>query len=889
MPATRSLEPEEPDVELRCLLYKVDNAWGNYVWFHARELETGKGLPLMLLLTGHEPYMYCEPEAPALDHRAVQDVEHGHVGVDGDDLVKLTLSHPGRTPKVRNLCENPHEADVPYVRRCIVDAQAWGVCTVKATKRKPGVYVTKPEWVTQESREPDVDLDVLYFDIEGGNPHRVEAAREEVICIGLRDPANDDWHLWSYHPLDDVEIDTVETKTHGEVPVEHRHFVDETDRYGDPVDGECKMLKSFIDWLYERNAEVLAGYNNAKFDVPYLIHRGRKLGIDDDRWGGHGKLDPHYTNVPGYQSLDIYKVHIAATYGGLAGGNTLEDVLEEFTGIEKAKDSDRVHEWWHEDPEALFRYNIQDVEATELIDQTQDYGEIAASSMFTSLTPGISDLKNVSKLYFSLMLEKGQERGVAMPPRFGEEEWDFSGGLVFEPANGIHERAASADWSSLYPTAIVTGNISYETHVPKDEVTGDEPWLYEVPDMENAELLEAPLYFDTREQGILPEIILDVWELKKEKGRQRTQAEEKAENRKADILYDMSKIILNGGFGIASGNKSPLSSVQVGEAITATSRAANRGTAKLIEETGREALYGDTDSVKFRISEDDTVDELLDLMSDVEVDIREEMAALGAREVERYELEMEHIYEPLLLTPAKKRYAYRLVWDEGTWLEEPERKVKGFWMVRSDCGAFTRYVQGEVFDRLLMEQIDPMEVHAWVAKLWNRIRLGEESTHRVAVRKPITKSLTAYTKTEDDGSTTWTYPYAKSCYEANRFFELDEHEKWRPGDRPFSMTLLDAPEGYDANQLPLRVDDEIPEGFKVDWTYHADLMVANKLTRIYQALGMEDLLDELAEQSLAQHGVSYEASEPEQAAATDGASSDATSQTTTQHSVSDFM
>lgn len=880
-----SAPPTDADAEHRVLVFDIEPAWGTACWLHARHLESGRRVQYLLL--GHEPHMYCEPGADALNHSAVTDVEYGHESVDGDELVKLTLTHPGRTNKIRDeLCENPHEADTPYILRTAIDTEAWGICRIKGERVKAGLYKTRPEWIEQETRQIDETLDVVHFDIEGGNTIKVDSAPDPIYCMAVLDPRYDRRIMFSYRPNEEVEVTEYETITGETRKVdEHRHFTDTAEE-----DGERAMLRSFIDWLETRKPEAIAGYYSNSFDIPYIINRARKLGIPSrEWWGGHGDLNADYANIPGVQCLDLYEIHDTATYGGLEEGDELETVLEEFTGIEKEDHGEEVTEMWENDPQALFEYNFQDVEATYKIDQVQRYSLVASSLMFLTYTMAITDTTKVSDLYYGLFLEEAKERGEALPQRFGGDDWETGGGVVFEPEPGIHEKGLSLDWSSLYPAAI-DQNISYETYVPEDEVDGDEDWLFEVPDVENDKLLDPPLYFDTRERGILPTVMEKIGRLKEEAGEMLAEASSDKEKELAKIIYDARKIAYNGGYGISNSDKSPLGRVEVGVATTSIARFANKLTAQVVKESGRDIVYGDTDSVKFRPKPDDGMEDIFDLVEAVEERVREEMAKRGAPNPEEFKLEWEHVYEPLLLPSAegeesiKKKYAYRLIWEDGEMLEKPKRKVKGFWMVRRECSDFTREVMGEAFDILLMEREGPMAMHEYIREVYRQVQDRQIQKERIAKRKPLNKDPLAYKKRDDGTPHYW---LAAAAHENNKFFDLDGEDRWRAGDRPYGYALKESPPGFESNWLLLRHGEDIPDGFAVDWTKHAHLMTGSKMKRVYQALGIDHLREQLGEGGLQDSGFEVD---PAAAVPAEAMRSDVGETTvTSQQSVADFL
>jgi DNA polymerase elongation subunit (family B) len=402
----------------RVLVYKAEPAARHLCWLHARDLNTNE--KMKILLRGHLPYFFAEETFNNTDHPEIVKVERGYENVDGDPVVKVLTKTPGVVRKLRKMAKWAGEADIPYERRSIIDARSWGICRMNLAHRPPKLhqnpnvneYTTRGDWVNQVSRRVDEDLEILYADIEGGNILNIEQAKDEVYCIALQDATLDNYHLWSYHPSENNHIDTCDTNLSGTVNVNHRHFIDTTSE-----NGERQMLRSFANWIRDRDAEGLAGWNSGGrngYDWPYLVCRMRRLGLDDNNWGRYGRVDHDWTNIPGYQDFDLLPIHRTATYDGFQD-NTLANIAQAFCDITLHKDHD-LRQLWLDDQEALWRYNIRDVEATAAIDKQQLYSDLAKRAMFLTYSTDALSVTRSTSLYDGLFLKYAQEGKVASPP-----------------------------------------------------------------------------------------------------------------------------------------------------------------------------------------------------------------------------------------------------------------------------------------------------------------------------------------------------------------------------------------------------------------------------------------------------------------------------------------
>lgn len=837
----------------RCVVYKADNAGGADVWLHAVDVDTGENM--VFKLVGHRPYFYCKEErAQSLQHPSIVDIEFGHESITEEPLAKITTEVPGDVRKLRKLVEEPHEADVPYVKRACIDARSWGVCDIayidhnNSNHQGKDYLETRPDWIDQVKRTPDQDIDTVYFDIEGGNIFDIENARDEVYCIGLYDPKKDDWRLWSYHPNDNVSIEECETNKRGTVPVHHEHFIDTHNQ-----SGEREMLSAFLSWLRDRKPMAIAGWNSGRggFDLPYLINRARRLGISDREWGRHGHVDWDWLNIPGVHSLDLLKILEVALYGGFQD-NSLKNVAEIFCDITLHKNPNDIKEWWLNDQEDLFRYNIKDVEATYEIDAAQDFSGFAKALSFLTYTTDLESVELATIMLDGLFLLRAQERGVALPMRKSGEDWQSGGAYVIPPQAGLHENVAGFDVSSLYPSITVGCNISYETVADEsgedtftigyDPNAGDRHDEGYYGRLEQEEEIEH-LHFDQTEEGLIPQVAKELWKLKKEYGEKKVEADTKEAQQKYDTLYSASKIALNSAsYGVGNSNKFRLGRIEVGEAITAMGRTLTKAMARQAEEVDHTVTHGDTDAAYVKLEWDDFEKEAEYLIEEMEGAMQHEAAKRGARQPDLFELEWEMLANPMLCTPKKKLYAYRMTWEDGKKLDEPERKVKGLYMVRSDASDYTAKVMGQALDGVLMEGWSPERLFKYINDRYVDVRQGNVPHYKVASRKQIKRDLMTYK--EQGGS--WTYYVAEAANAANEWLD----KNFVAGSRPYALRLKEKPDGYDANYIALEEGDEVPEGFEIDWAHHADNAVKDKLVRIFQAVGYDGREDGLGMRSL---------------------------------------
>lgn len=802
-------------------ILKVDQGRGNRVWLHFLPDE---GDRRAIQLIEHRPYFYCENPEEIQDHDTVRSVEEGYRSIDGDELARVVVDNPRDVAQLREHVDKPCEADVPYVRRTIVDEQCLGRCKVEMARVEDRGWVTTPESITHLDNEVDTNrFDHLYFDIEvafdGHGDIHSSGARHPIISITVYDRTHDQYHIWYYHPTDEVEEERFLTAEGEVVEPQINHFDDEED-----------MLRSFALAISERGAETLCGWNSSgtkdAFDWPYILERMQVLGLSPSLFGQEGWAQTYPDNCPGIHLVDLMDVHKFATYNSFRS-NSLAYVAEKVCDI-SYEEPETAKEAWHNDLEALLTYNLRDVEATYKIDASQDYTGFALQAMYLTFTERPANITRATVCLDSLFLLRAQQRGVVLPNKEPEDKWKTGGGFVMETEGGIYDEVASVDWSSLYPTCIVNGNISYETFVPKDEVAGtseDKANFFEVPTDED---LPDSVFFDTSEQGLVPQVTEEIWDVKNEYDRKMKEADDPDLVARYALLRAAAKILLNSCYGYLNSHWSRLGLREGGAAVTALGRHMARTTVEEAEELGYDTIYADTDSVACKLKSDNPINEGKNLAATLEKRARGEARRLGCIHPDRFVLEFEQVYDRLLVASKKKRYAGLVTIEDGEWLAEPKLKITGFEAKRSDSPPLQEPLQKELFNALLVEGGGAQEAISIARDYLFRIENEELEDFTQAAPTP------RFSKPFD------LYKSNHYAVQAARYSNDHLDKDYGSGDRVEVIYLRDTPRGQPPSEyIALDPGEEVPKGYLVDTERHAERVVEGAIKRIFGALGIE--------------------------------------------------
>ncbi len=302
-------------------------------------------------------------------------------------------------------------------------------------------------------------------------------------------------------------------------------------------------------------------------------------------------------------------------------------------------------------------------------------------------------------------MRKAVEKGIIVPnqPHWGEiqkrrERPQYTGGYVKEPKAGLHDNIAVFDFRSLYPSIIVTFNISPETLNCSCCKTGG----HKVPGSKN--------YFCKKTRGFVPSVIEDL--IKK--------------RRKEKQLA--LKILANASYGMLAYAGARWYCYECATSAAAFGRDCINKAIKSSEAAGFDVLYADTDSLFVTARGID------------------KKAALFLKNVNKtlpgmLELGLQGVYKKGLFVPqrigsytAKKRYA--LLGRDGSML------VRGMEAVRRDWCDLAKRLQHDVL-RLVLEEKEEDAVKK-VREAVKKVRSRSVELKDISIRTQLGKPLAEY-------------------------------------------------------------------------------------------------------------------------------------------------
>ena len=554
---------------------------------------------VILLDDTFEPYLYvvsdnideCINEIEEnLDVVKVEKVIKKDFQIESE-FVKVTFRHPQELAKNRdNLrdLENVvqiREFDIPFYRRYLMDRDVIPMTEVvavgeevesflKLDSKKQDITIIKLTEDLKRVEENPQKFRILSFDLEVRNPHGMPNSEEdEIIMIGVA----------SNFGINQV----ISTKTNSE----------NRDNFVNQVSSEREMIQEFVKVIKDNNVDIIVGYNSDNFDFPYLKDRAKLLGVDLDI--GMDESDVKYirrgyanaASLKGLIHVDLYLV--MRRYMSLER-YTLERVYYELFGEEKIDvPGEQIFEFWDnggEELDNLFDYSLDDVISTlKIAEQTLplnlELTRIIGQPLFDvsrMATGQQAEWFLVKQAYFDDEVVPNKQ-GSNFADRANAE--DNEGGYVREPETGLHENLVQFDFRSLYPSIIISKNISPDVMILGD-VENEED--YNISPEHGIKFKKSP-------QGFIPSVIDKILQERFRIKREMKSSEDPQQKKALDVQQQAIKRLANTMYGIYGFPRFRWYSFECAKAITSWGRQYIKSSIKKAEEYGFYAIYADTD------------------------------------------------------------------------------------------------------------------------------------------------------------------------------------------------------------------------------------------------------------------------------------------------------
>src|SRR5438876_4294315 len=593
---------------------------------------TREGKSIAVEYSGFKPYFFVVAPPQALRGAFARDkqvvsFEDVSLEVEGrpTPCARVTLRQPWKTPeyreKARKFGSTPLEADIPFQHRFIYDMDLGAAVRIIGTAADPAGRYTTELFVVAERFEPcdpfRPALRILSFDIEN-------SIRDgHIFCIGV-----------AYR--EDGEIKT-------------RIL----------TGNEKEIIERFVTLILELGPDIVSGYNIDGYDLPVLVERSAKHGMQRLQLArDHSSffhLGERFWLLDGRILTDVWWAVRAEMR---PKQETLDYVAKHLLGEGKHElQRRRIDEEWEADRDKVIRYCIQDAELSlrilERVRRIEKTLDLAAVSKLP-----LEDVLHgrTSNLIDSILIRAADRAKVAVPMmkmRGGRVE-QIEGGYVHSLQPGLYEWVISLDFRAMYPSLIIENNICFTTVSPNGTIISPT----------GAKFLPAEV-----KKGLLPVILASLMKDRQDVRTKMREATEPQLREFYDGLQAAIKILMNAFYGVLASSFYRFNDPKVGASITAFARERIKGIIADLEADGVKVVYADTDSVFFQSPTPGLEPSL-------------EFARKTAERFSRGRISMEvdKVYRSLFSHGRKKRYAGKVAWPT-----EGEIMVRGYEIRRTDA------------------------------------------------------------------------------------------------------------------------------------------------------------------------------------------------------------
>ena len=741
----------------------------------------------------HPPYFYSPghlqtPEGTPLGGAIVGG---RYVGIDDRPLRKITCKSADNVSKLRGT--DHYDANIPYVQRY---------------------------WIDKVAEVPVENPVVCYIDIEvasDGKPINnayIKKAPDPIIIFGLWDNVRK--KLFQFCWRKDF------------IP----RIIDTVKRSIQLFNTEKTMARAVVDYLAKLRPDILTGYNIDNYDAIYTITRFTKLQVGIQRLSKLKvvKINSHNEAIiKGMAIFDLYKGYIHLQHRRF-DDNSLNAVLKRELKVSKFEGVNGAYmaKEWEEEWTKVIEYNYWDVQYMVDLDHHLDIlnTHIEFHSVFGS---NLYETYYASRTLEPYMMKRLE--GCIFPSTKNIKK-QLIGAAPKPPVKGLHDWIVFIDFTSAYPTAMMAGNMSFDTKLlePVDGCINVDGTCFTQHD---------------QKKGKYVEIIEELMERKKYWGDVASQYEYKSpEWKKAfNIRYAYKAGGLNAIYGLVGDSNSRFYDVDIANAVTFMIRGAADYTIHEVKrEFGYKYIFGHTDSMGFQPGSRN-LDELIDIGYEVINHMNGKyplfMEQFGIKkEYAKLFVDFEKIARRGIFS-GKTRYAIKLGWADGKKIKSvtdgSDIEIKGFDTIRSDASRLSRKLQKQLIIDILNKK-PRKEIEPILMKELNKISNGEYHPLEIGVPSGMSKQLKDY----QPG-----YPARVASEWSNNVLGTNFGKDTKPFriniKVPPGLLNTKAPNGgtiYDSKYMGIDAVTEIPDWVRIQWKEHME-QTKRKLSFVYECLAWD--------------------------------------------------
>ena len=511
---------------------------------------------------------------------------------------------------------------------------------------------------------------------------------------------------------------------------------------------EFDLLRKFINFIKKDYPDIITGWNVQLFDIAYLSARIRKVlgdralnelspfGIIEDFEVpfAKGRTVPacNWVGISTLDYMDLYKKFSFKTLESYA----LDFVAKEELQKEKIKHNyNSFKDFYTKDWKLFVDYNIYDVQLVDELEDQMKLIELILTMAYDAkcnYSEIYSSVRTWDSIIYNALLSKNII--VHNPPSVDPaSDRMILGAFVKEPTPGKYDWVVSFDATSLYPSIMMSFNMSPETLLDGEKyLPNDESAILKLLDksfdtsnlkQKDVAMVANGQCFRKDFKGVLPQLIEYYFRLRQEVKKNmldaQTSFEKTGDPKYSKLISSLNskqmaaKILMNSLYGACGNVYFRYYDIRLAEGITMTGQYIIRYVAKKLNEfLNKEcdtkgidySFYSDTDSTYLTLGNlveryfaNKTTKEKVELIdkackegiTKIINDACEDISSYLNVFQKRIDFKREVIAESGVWL-AKKRYALNVHNAEGVVYDPPKLKVQGMEIVRSSTPAAVR-------------------------------------------------------------------------------------------------------------------------------------------------------------------------------------------------------
>lgn len=397
-------------------------------------------------------------------------------------------------PVIKVLSENYHEADIPSLNICLLDIEVdyrekmWKpthLVKVRAkTKKTLAVFDLSCKWIEITCQElRDLQDSDLYQVWDEQKSLWVEVRHSDYVYVG---PVGFSSVENPYAPINAVAIYNMWEQASYVLAVpppgwDASTFDQSLHKLAKIIfcKDERELLDRMLHLMYD--ADVISGWNSAKFDIPYIAKRLEMYGKEMfNRLSFPNAKPPQYrefvdnygkpcttVDISGRIHLDymeLFKKYEMSQRSSYSLENIAAEILPKLPKLDYTGTLARLY---RDDFNWFIRYNIRDTEILVGFEERLAYIALANVMAHTSCALFTDILGTLKLTDYAIVNYCHYVKNVKVPDWVEREDGSIKGAYVLVPQVGMHDWIGSVDINSLYPSAIRSINISPETLLGK--------------------------------------------------------------------------------------------------------------------------------------------------------------------------------------------------------------------------------------------------------------------------------------------------------------------------------------------------------------------------------------------------------------------------------------